>query len=98
VRTPPGFLTSATWPDRGARRRAPEFLNRVLTNDIRKLQSRQGQYTLMCKSAGGAIDDLYVYQVEAEEFLLVVNAARISADAAWLNQHWPSFPIVPRWI
>src|SRR5208283_2900269 len=70
---------------------APEFLNRVLTNDIRKLQSRQGQYTLMCNERGGAIDDLYVYQVEAEEFLLVVNASRISADAAWLNQQLAAF-------
>ena len=71
---------------------APEFLNRVLTNDIRKLQSRQGQYTLMCNERGGAIDDLYVYQVEAEEFLLIVNASRISADAAWLNQQLAAFP------
>jgi aminomethyltransferase len=71
---------------------APEFLNRVLTNDIRKLQSRQGQYTLMCNERGGAIDDLYVYQVEPEEFLLIVNASRISADAAWLNQQLAAFP------
>jgi aminomethyltransferase len=71
---------------------APEFLNHVLTNDIRKLQSRQGQYTLMCNERGGAIDDLYVYQVETEEFLLIVNASRISADAAWLNHQLAAFP------
>jgi glycine cleavage system T protein (aminomethyltransferase) len=71
---------------------APEFLNGVLTNDIRKLQNRHGQYTLMCNERGGAIDDLYVYQVEAEEFLLIVNASRISADAAWLNQQLAAFP------
>ena len=71
---------------------APEFLNRVLTNDLRKLQVRQGQYTLMCNERGGAIDDLYVYQVQAEEFLLVVNAARIAADVAWLNQQLAGFP------
>jgi glycine cleavage system aminomethyltransferase T len=57
---------------------APDFLNHVLTNDIRKLQTRQGQYTLMCNERGGTIDDLYVYQVETEEFLLIVNASRIS--------------------
>jgi aminomethyltransferase len=71
---------------------APDFLNWVLTNDIRKLRNRQGQYTLMCNERGGAIDDLYVYQVEAEEFLLIVNATRISADAAWLNQQLAGFP------
>jgi aminomethyltransferase len=71
---------------------APDFLNWVLTNDIRKLRNRQGQYTLMCNERGGAMDDLYVYQVEAEEFLLIVNASRISADAAWLNQQLAAFP------
>ena len=71
---------------------APEFLNRILTNDIRKLQVRQGQYTLMCNENGGAIDDLYVYQVQAEEFLLIVNASRIGADAAWLAKQLAAFP------
>ena len=71
---------------------APEFLNRVLTNDIRKLQIHQGQYSIMCNDRGGAIDDLYVYQVEAEEYLLIVNAARISIDAGWLSQQLAGFP------
>jgi aminomethyltransferase len=71
---------------------APDFLNHVLTNDIRKLQTRQGQYTLMCNERGGTIDDLYVYQVETEEFLLIVNASRISVDAAWLNRQLAVFP------
>src|SRR6267378_1579140 len=38
---------------------AEAFLNSVLTNDIRKLGSGQGQYSLMCNPAGGVIDDLY---------------------------------------
>jgi aminomethyltransferase len=71
---------------------APEFLNHVLTNDIRKLQVRQGHYTLLCNERGGAIDDLYVYQVQAEEFLLVVNASRITADMAWLDGQLAAFP------
>ena len=71
---------------------APDFLNRVLTNDIRKLQVRQGQYTLMCNERGGVVDDLYVYQVQAEEFLLVVNASRIGADAAWLSRQLAASP------
>ncbi|MGD1086536.1 MAG: glycine cleavage system aminomethyltransferase GcvT [Verrucomicrobiota bacterium] len=71
---------------------APGFLNRVLTNDIRKLQVRQGQYTLMCNERGGVIDDLYVYQVQAEEFLLIVNASRIGADSAWLGRQLAAWP------
>ena len=90
---PPGCLTFPTWAKSScAAAPPPQFLNRVLTNDIRKLQGRQGQYTLMCNERGGAIDDLYVYQVQAEEFLLIVNASRTGADAAWLNAQLAAFP------
>lgn len=71
---------------------AVEFLNFVLTNDTRKLQPGQGQYTILCNESGGAIDDLYVYRLESEEFLLIVNAARIEADLAWLQKQWEVFP------
>src|SRR2546429_6888442 len=41
---------------------AAEFLNFLLTNDIRKLVIGGGQYTLMCNETGGVIDDLYAYR------------------------------------
>lgn len=67
---------------------AQYFLNSCLTNDIRKLEVGQGQYTLMCNEQGGVIDDLYAYRLASEEYLLIVNASRISADFAWLEgQH-----------
>jgi aminomethyltransferase len=68
-----------------------EFVNSVLTNDARKLAPGNGQYTLMCNERGGAIDDLYVYRTDAEEFLMVVNAARIDADFAWLERQRAGF-------
>jgi len=64
---------------------AAEFLNRVLTNDIRKLSPGHGQYTLMCNGRGGVIDDLYAYQLSGGVYLLVINASRIEADVAWLQ-------------
>ena len=64
---------------------ACEFLNGVLTNDLRKLPPGKGQYSLLCNERGGVVDDLYAYRLEAEEFLLVVNASRIEADALWLE-------------
>lgn len=64
---------------------AAAFLNTVLTNDIRKLESGMGQYTLMCNERGGVIDDLYVYRLSVEVYLLIINAARIEADVAWLQ-------------
>jgi aminomethyltransferase len=72
--------------------RALEFVNLVLTNDARKLAAGQGQYTLMCNERGGTIDDLYLYRIDAEEYLMVVNAARIDADAAWLERQRAGFP------
>src|SRR5215470_9687348 len=62
---------------------AEAFLNRTLTNDLRKLEVGQGQYTLMCNERGGVIDDLYAYRLRATEYLLIINASRIEADVAW---------------
>src|SRR5258708_35721786 len=56
---------------------AEAFLNRVLTNDIRKLAPGQGQYTLMCNERGGVIDDLYVYRLSPGEYLVIINASPI---------------------
>jgi aminomethyltransferase len=75
---------------RGAK--AVDFLNFALTNDARKLQPGQGQYTIMCNERGGALDDLYVYRLSGQEFLLVVNASRIEADFAWLTGQLAAFP------
>lgn len=64
---------------------AVEYLNRVLTNDIRKLTPGQGQYTLMCNGRGGVIDDLYAYCLSNNVYFLVINASRIDPDIAWLH-------------
>ena len=70
---------------------AAEFLNHVLTNDIRKLTPGLGQYTLMCNERGGVIDDLYAYQLSAGVYLLIVNASRTEADVAWLKSQGEKF-------
>src|SRR5262245_37489434 len=64
---------------------AGEFLNHVLTNDIRKLTPGHGQYTLLCNERGGVVDDLYAYQLSGEVYLLIINASRIPTDVAWLQ-------------
>jgi len=64
---------------------ASDFLNQTLTNDIGLLAVGVGQYTLMCNEAGGVIDDLYVYRIANEAFLLMVNATRTNADLHWLE-------------
>ncbi|HMP83438.1 MAG TPA: glycine cleavage system aminomethyltransferase GcvT [Verrucomicrobiota bacterium] len=70
---------------------AADFLNRVLTNDIKKLQPGHGQYTLMCNERGGVVDDLYAYQLSDGVFLLIINASRVDADVAWLQAQEKAF-------
>jgi aminomethyltransferase len=66
---------------------AETVLNRLFTNDVRKVEVGQAQYTLMCNERGGVIDDLIIYRVEPTVFLLVVNAGKIENDFAWMNSH-----------
>ena len=68
-----------------------DFLNHVLTNDIRKIGPGEGQYTLMCNERGGVIDDLYVYSLSHGVYFLIVNASRVQADVAWLQQQAARF-------
>jgi aminomethyltransferase len=56
-------------------------------NDVRSLATHQLQYSAMCNRAGGIIDDLTVCCLAPEHFLLVVNAANIDKDYAWIVRH-----------
>lgn len=66
---------------------AAVWLNRMLTNNIDKLDVGEGQYTFLLNDAGGVIDDLIVYRLEDDAYLLVVNAAKIDEDFAWMQSH-----------
>ena len=70
---------------------AEAFLNSVLTNDLRKLASGEGQYTLMCYEHGTVIDDLYAYKLSDGVFFLIINASRIAPDVAWLQAQAATF-------
>jgi aminomethyltransferase len=70
---------------------AEKFLNFVLTNDIRKLVSGEGQYTLMCNERGGVIDDIYAYKLSDGVYFLIINASRIEPDVAWLKSQAAKF-------
>src|SRR5712671_4144664 len=64
-----------------------DWLNSMLTNNVDKLEVGMGQYTFLLNDRGGIIDDLIVYRIEEQKFLLVVNAARADEDFAWLQNH-----------
>jgi len=64
-----------------------DWLNRMLTNNVDKLDVGMGQYTFLLNDRGGIIDDLIVYRIDEQKYLLVVNAARADEDFAWLQDH-----------
>lgn len=64
---------------------AAAWLEGLLTNRISKLAAGEAHYSLLLNEQGGIIDDLIVYRLGADSFLLVVNAAKIEEDAAWLR-------------
>src|SRR5438552_908909 len=66
---------------------AATWLNMMLTNNIDKLDVGMGQYTFLLNERAGIIDDLIVYRIGDQNFLLVVNAARTEEDFAWLQKH-----------
>ncbi|RUS45582.1 glycine cleavage system aminomethyltransferase GcvT [Cohnella sp. AR92] len=66
---------------------AENFLQQVTTNDVAKLADGQAQYTLMCYPDGGVVDDLLVYRISADHYMVVVNASNIDKDFDWMQQH-----------
>jgi len=66
---------------------AAAWLNRLLTNNIDKLDVGECQYTFLLNDDGGVIDDLIVYRIADTRFLLVVNASKIEEDFAWMQAH-----------
>jgi aminomethyltransferase len=63
------------------------YLQHITTNDVSKLEVNQAQYSLMCYSDGGVVDDLLVYKLGSEHYMLVINASNIDKDTAWLQKH-----------
>mgnify|MGYP002584207218 FL=1 len=60
--------------------KALDLLQRITTNDVSKLFDGKVQYTCMPNGRGGIVDDILVYRVDAETYLLCVNAANIDKD------------------
>ena len=63
---------------RGAR--AAEAVQRLVTNQVSRLYDGRAMYTVACNPKGGIVDDLIVYRVKPDHFLIVVNAANIAKD------------------
>ena len=65
---------------------ALKAIQRLFTNDFSNLKDGGVRYTLMCNEEGGIIDDLIIYRLEGNRYLLVVNASNREKDAAWIKK------------
>ena len=66
---------------------AEAYLNHLLTNDFTNMSDGQARYSPMCNEEGGVVDDLIVYKMKKDHYLVVVNAANREKDFQWMENH-----------
>jgi len=62
-------------------------IQRLLTNDFTNMTTGRVRYTTMCNENGGILDDLVVYKMDEQRYMLVVNASNREKDAAWIRKN-----------
>ncbi|KAB1064466.1 glycine cleavage system aminomethyltransferase GcvT [Salibacter halophilus] len=67
--------------------KAFDLVQKVTSNDVAKLTDGKIQYTCMPNGKGGIVDDLLVYRISEEEYLMVVNASNIEKDWNWVSEN-----------
>lgn len=65
---------------------ALDLIQRVTTNDASKLIDGQAQYSCLPNETGGIVDDLIVYKIKDNDYMLVVNASNIDKDWNWISK------------
>jgi aminomethyltransferase len=76
--------------------RGPEalsFLQRLLSNDVRRIPVRGAQYSVLCREDGGVLDDLFTYRVGECDFLTVTNAVNHERDLRWFEAHAADYDV-----
>jgi aminomethyltransferase len=73
---------------------ACQFLQHLLSNDIRRIPEGGAQYSVMCRADGGVLDDLFTYCLAGDcAYLTVTNAANHEKDLAWMQSQAESFDV-----
>ncbi len=75
---------------------ALEFLQNIITNDASKLQLFQALYSPVCYDDGGTVDDVLIYRLAQDNYLVVVNAGNIEKDEEWFMSHNHGATIINR--
>ena len=72
---------------------ALSFLQYITSNDVGKLKPGKIQYSCFPNGQMGIVDDLLVYQLAPNRYMLVVNGANLDKDWAWVNKHAENFDV-----
>ena len=72
---------------------AERYVQHIFTNDVAGAPIGKIYYGMMCYENGGTVDDLLVYKMGENDFFLVINAANIDKDWAWMQQHAEGYDI-----
>jgi glycine cleavage system T protein (aminomethyltransferase) len=72
---------------------AVEFLQHLLSNDVRRMPEGGAQYSVMCLPDGGIVDDLFTYRLAERHFLTVTNAANHAKDLAYFRDRAEGFDV-----
>ena len=72
---------------------AERYVQHIFTNDVANAPIGKIYYGMMCYENGGTVDDLLVYKMGENDFFLVINAANIDKDWAWMQQNAKGFDI-----
>jgi aminomethyltransferase len=70
---------------------AVDLLQRLLSNDVSKIQLGGAQYSCLCREDGGVLDDLFTYRLGENRYLTVTNAANHERDLEWFEAHAVEF-------
>ena len=68
-------------------RDAAKFLRSMVPTSLDRLEPGRCMYSCLCNEHGGVLDDLFIYMITADDFMLVVNAATTDKDLRWLASH-----------
>jgi len=66
---------------------ALDLIQKVSSNDATKLEIGKAQYSCLPNDKGGIVDDLIIYKIKEEQYLLVVNASNMEKDWKWITSH-----------
>ena len=70
---------------------AADLLQRLLSNDVSKIEIGGAQYSCLCREDGGVLDDLFTYRLGEDRYLTVTNAANHERDFEWFEAHAVEF-------